>query len=151
MTGLQQPSLQGLSDPPWQWTVDYHSQAVRIVEEIVAYCLEYETRQWVLVLPRREYQRARILELVLQLAPSNEGKNRILQYFITCLPPPLTPPTGHDQVSDLLEAAAGFRDYGDGSTGHPVIVERVTEMADTVVDCFLIPSEHPHFTRASHA
>lgn len=128
------PPLEGLTDAAWHWTEPSRAAALAAFAAIAAHSDAYEETQR--VSPPRPYKRGALLKLVHEHAPSPAAQDRVLQYFLTRLPPGAAPGC---ELAERLRAAEGFGELGGDGGAHPVIVQRVAETADALVDGFFVP------------
>jgi hypothetical protein len=133
-----QASLESVIDPSATppLSPDERTQALSIFQHIIKHFNSYELLTT--LIPKRKYERGKLLKLVYDYAISDHGRDNILRYFLT------TMTTLSEEIpyteQNFSRVLAGLADFKDRSAlEKDKIVQRVQELADHLIDGFFLP------------
>jgi hypothetical protein len=111
--------------------IEASSTFARVIDYYSSYELSLPTVQ------KKSYNRGKLLQLVVEYAISENGRDRILEYFLTIIAS-LGESSGPLQgLSRVLADLAGFKEKSKQEKDQ--IAHRVQELADHLVDYFFLP------------
>jgi hypothetical protein len=110
-------------------------QASSAFAKIIDYYNSYDLS--LLPVRKKPYNRGKLLQLVYEYAISDDGRDKILAYFLTIIASLEESSEPSQDLSRALVDLAGFEEKSEQEKDQ--IAQRVQELADHLVDYFFLP------------